>query len=364
MPALIETVPSPRKPRVLIVGAGGIGAVVAASIYDHVRALHGDVTALTTNAAIASVIDAHGFRVSGFGGTRTVRCPCVTELPTDCVPFDFVLLATQPPQVETAAKSVAHVLSDTGAMVCLQNGLCEERIAKIVGDQRVMGAVVAWGATMPDVGVYERTAGGGFAIGTMDNHNDPRLATLATILEPIGTITHTHNLRGARWSKLAINCAISALGTIAGERLGTLMTSLTARRIALRIMTEVVHVARAEKVSLEKVSGTLDLDWIALTDSEIRSWGTASLLAKHTMLLAVGAKYRRMRSSMLSAIERGRPPAVDFLNGEVVTRGEKHGIATPVNAEAQRIVHAIARGEMTSSRDTMRTLAQRVGIAV
>jgi len=53
------------------------------------------------------------------------------------------------------------------------------------------------------------------------------------------------------------------------------------------------------------------------------------LVAKHALLMAVGFRYRRMRSSMLGAIERGRVPAVDFLNGEVVERGKKHGIATP-----------------------------------
>ena len=36
---------------------------------------------------------------------------------------------------------------------------------------------------------------------------------------------------------------------------------------------------------------------------------------------AVGLRYRRMRSSMLAAIERKRTPAIDFLNGEVVIRG-------------------------------------------
>jgi 2-dehydropantoate 2-reductase len=75
------------------------------------------------------------------------------------------------------------------------------------------------------------------------------------------------------------------------------------------------------------------------------------------VLLLVGAKYRRLRSSMLSAIERGREPAVDFLNGEIVTRGARHGLPTPVNSACQDRVHAIARGELRSSIDTVRQLA-------
>jgi 2-dehydropantoate 2-reductase len=349
-------------PRVLVVGCGGIGGVLTGALNEHAVGLV-DVTALTTNEGIAAAVNAQGFRVRGVDGEHVVRGPIITSPPpAGSVEYDWILLATQPPQVEDAARSVAHLLSPNGAMVCLQNGLCESRIEKLLpnGRDRVVGAVVAWGASMPEPGVYERTSAGGFTIGRMDGAEDPRLAELCTILEPVGPVNITRNLAGARWSKLAINCAISTLGTLGGARLGQLMTHRFVRRLALEIMTEVVAVARAERVKLEKVSGTIDLDWIALTPEERRSRGSAGLVAKHSMLLAVGARYRRMRSSMLAAIERGRTPAVDFLNGEVVTHGARHGIATPVNAECQRLVHALARGEMQPGFPVLHALSEHV----
>ena len=191
----------------------------------------------------------------------------------------------------------------------------------------------------------------------MDGVEDPRLHDLAAVLEALGPVTVSSNLAGARWSKLAINCAISSLGTLGGDRLGPLMRHRFVRRLALEIMTEVVAVAHAEGVRLEPVSGTLDLDWMALTSQERGGRARLSLSAKHGLLLVVGAKYRRLRSSMLSAIERGREPAVDFLNGEIVLRGARHGISTPVNAACQERVHAIARGELVSSVALVRQLA-------
>jgi 2-dehydropantoate 2-reductase len=349
-----------EKPRVLVVGCGGIGGIVSSTLIEHSFA---DITALTTNETIAAAVRAHGFRVRGVDGDRNVQGHIVTSPPS--TKFDWILLATQPPQVEEAASSVKHLLTENGAMVCFQNGLCETRIERLFPDNgrdRVIGAVVAWGASMPEPGVYERTSNGGFTIGRMDGAEDPRLADLDTLLEPIGPVTITRNLAGARFSKLAINCAISTLGTLGGQRLGGLMTHRFVRRLALEIMTEVVAVARAEKVKLEKVSGTIDLDWIALTESERKARGSAGLVAKHSMLLAVGARYRRMRSSMLAAIERGRTPAVDFLNGEVVTLGDKHGIPTPVNAEAQRLVHALARREMQPGMPELPLLAEHAGL--
>jgi 2-dehydropantoate 2-reductase len=241
-------------------------------------------------------------------------------------------------------------------MVCLQNGLCEARVAAIAGEERTFGAVVGWGAAMPEPGLYDRTASGGFTLGRMDGKSDPRMQELARALEPIGPCEVTSNLRGKRWSKLAINCAISSLGTIGGDRLGVLLQLRHVRRLALEIMTEVVGVARKERVKLEKVSGTIDLDWIALSEDERRGAGSPALLAKHSLLLAVGFRFRRMRSSMLSAIERGRTPAVEFLNGEIVDRGRRFGVPTPMNERVRELVWDIAKKKEAPGLATLRRL--------
>jgi 2-dehydropantoate 2-reductase len=347
------------RERVLVVGCGGLGGVVAGTLLEHAsQGAPIDLVALTTNQTIADAVNARGFALRGADGLKTIPGRMTTQLSSD-EKFDWMILATQPPQIEEAATRALPHLAEGGHMVCLQNGLCEERIAKFVGRDRVVGAVVAWGAAMPEPGVYDRTSSGGFSIGTLDGaeNSSEMLARLATLLEPVGPVTITKNLSGARWSKLAINCAISTLGTLGGATLGTLMLHRFVRRLALELMTEVVMVSRAEKISLEKVSGTLDLDWIALTENEKRVVGSPGLLAKHSMLLAVGARYRRMRSSMLAAIERGRPPAIDFLNGEVVARGKKRGIATPVNLRATNLIWEIARGKRKPSVETLQALS-------
>jgi 2-dehydropantoate 2-reductase len=59
---------------------------------------------------------------------------------------------------------------------------------------------------------------------------------------------------------------------------------------------------------------------------------------------------------MLSAIERGRRPAVDHLNGEIVTRGDRHNILVPVNATIQRTIHRIADGELRPGLELLRRI--------
>jgi 2-dehydropantoate 2-reductase len=337
--------------RFLVMGCGGVGGILAA----HLAEAEQDVVAVTTNRAIADAVNARGFQLRGEGPARAIRGRVSRDVPEG--PFDYVLLATQPPDVEVAARAALPALAPGGLMVCLQNGLCEDRIAKIAGAERTAGAVVAWGAAMPEPGLYDRTAAGGFTLGRMDGKADERLDELARALEPIGAVEVTSNLTGKRWSKLAINCAISSLGTLSGDRLGGLLQHRFARRLALEIMTECVHVARREGVKLEKVSGTIDLEWIALTGEERRGAPGPTLVAKHALLLGVGFRYRRMRSSMLSAIERGRTPAVDFLNGEVVERAASLRLATPVNARIRKEVWRLARGEATPSLELLKGLA-------
>ncbi len=351
------------SPRFLVMGCGAIGGVLTAALAETGQ----DVTVCTTNKAIHAVVSERGLQVVGEGAPRHVRAKVALGVPgvsgvSNGEKFDYVLLATQPPQVEDAAREALPVLADDGAMVCLQNGLCERRIARIAGDDRVIGAVVGWGATMPEPGLYEKTAAGGFTLGYPAgdpfgaDHDD-----LVSALEAIGPVETTQNLRGKRWSKLAINCAISSLGTIGGDRLGALMQHRIVRRLALEIMTEVVQVARKEGVRLEKVSGTLDLSWIALTEEEMRVAGSPSLVAKHGLLLAVGFRFRRMKSSMLSAIERGRTPAVDFLNGEVVDHAREHGMRVPVNHHVRDTVWAIANGKKKPGMDLVREVYEATG---
>ncbi|MGD0523864.1 MAG: 2-dehydropantoate 2-reductase [Polyangiaceae bacterium] len=336
--------------RFLVMGCGAVGGIVASHLLESGQ----EVTAYSSNAAIADAVDARGFQLRGDGPARSVAGAIQRRLPEG--PFDVVVLATQPTHVEEAARSALPSLAPDGVMLCLQNGLCEARVARIAGDARTVGAVVAWGAAMPEPGLYDRTAAGGFTVGRLDGTSDARLEELARILECVGPTEITRNLAGKRWSKLAINCAISSMGTLGGDRLGALLQHRFVRRLALEVMTEVVQVARREQVTLEKVSGTLDLEWIALTEDERRASGSPALLAKHALLYAVGLRFRRMRSSMLAAIERGREPAVDFLNGEVIERGRQHGIPTPVNARVRSLVWDVAAKKRTPGLDLLREL--------
>lgn len=337
--------------RVVVVGCGGVGGIVAAEL---VAAGH-DVVGVTGNPKIAEAIERDGLvaRLHG-GAVRHVRMRAKERLDDGDGGFQVALLAVPPNAAEQACQELLPHLEGDAPIVCFQNGLIEERLSAALGPERVVGGIVAFGASMNGPGQVEQTSGGGFVVGRLSGEIDEAVRRVARLLEAAGDVDVTPNLRGARWSKLAINCAISSLGTLGGDRLGALMRHRFVRRLCLETMTEVTQVALAEGVRLEKVSGTLDLEWLALDDDERLLPGSPSLFAKHTVLLAVGAKYRRLRSSMLSAIERGREPPVEFLNGEIARRGAKRGIPVPINAGLEERVKALGRKERTPSLAELR----------
>lgn len=328
---------------VLVVGAGGLGGVTAARL---LRAGHA-VDVLVRPGPIADALAADGLQLEE-GGRRTRFRPTVLGDVDRARPYGLVVLATQPPDVEEAAAQVGAALAIDGAAIVLQNGLCEERVARVFGQDRVIGGVVAFGAEQVAPGIVRATSQGGITLGASSARVPvPAMARAEQVLASVAPVARTSNLRGSRWTKLAFNCAISTLGTLGGDRVGPLVRRPLVRRLALEILTECVWVAAAEEVRLEPLAGFLSLDRLALTAAERDHRWHPGWAWRHAALLGVGVKIRHLRSSMLRALEAGRPPAVDFLNGEIVAAAARHGLHVPVNARAQALVHAAARGERT-----------------
>src|SRR5262245_25906725 len=112
---VIEAVMNPQ-PRILVMGAGGIGGIVAATLTEVGTA----VTAVSTNAEIRAAVDKAGFRIVDEGEERIVR-GWVAAAPEG--KYDLCILATQPPNVEDAARTALPHLAEDAQVVVLQNGL-------------------------------------------------------------------------------------------------------------------------------------------------------------------------------------------------------------------------------------------------
>jgi 2-dehydropantoate 2-reductase len=81
---------------------------------------------------------------------------------------------------------------------------------------------------------------------------------------------------------------------------------------------------------------------------------------RHAVIRIIGFKYRRLYSSGLQSIARGRPTEIDFLNGYIAEMGRKYQIATPVNHRIIEIVKKIESGELRSDPGNIRSILKEL----
>ncbi len=347
------------NPRILMMGCGAVGGVIAAGL---LGAGH-DVTLVTHNAAISAAIANNGLHLVTPDGRRTLAAAICAGACSDMAgvegPFDVALLCTKATDVEEAANEALPRLSLDGYVVTLQNGIVEERVSEIVGRQRVVGAIVGWGATMHRPGIYEMMSRGETTIGELDGTLTTRVTELRATLSAAAPTAVSANIVGALWSKLAIDCVVTTLGAITGQTVGALLRRRSARQLALAIVSEVLDTAAAWQVVPEPVGGTLDLARLYVTPARRSRRLRLSHITQHVLMAAVAGKFRRLRSSMLQSLERGRAPEIEFLNGYVVAKARQQAISTPVNDALTAMVREIAAGTRPIHPANLNQLAVR-----
>ncbi|HWE22597.1 MAG TPA: 2-dehydropantoate 2-reductase [Myxococcales bacterium] len=320
--------------RIGVIGVGAIGGVLAARLLRSRRADETIVLAAGSERA-ADTIRRAGLRIRG---ESPVPAPELVgaNLAPSAAPYDLMLLCTRTDTSDAALASAIPLLSSDGALVCVQNGLPEERAAVRAGSRRTLGAVIGWSASSEAYGEYVITGGGKFIVGAVDGSMD-KVMSVKPVLERAFPVRTTSNLRGARWTKLAFNCALSTLGAISGLDFGGLAARADARRLAIRIVGEAIAVAERRGVKLERVVG-LDPRWFVP--------GAKPALVQHVLIWLAARRRPRQRSGMLQRLLAGRPAGqVDDLNGAVVKAAGEVGLKAPLNAQLRHLVHAIERGE-------------------
>ena len=342
-----------EEQRLLLMGCGSVGGVIAGGL---LRAGH-DVTVVTHNEEICHAVNADGLCTIRPEGRWTVPATAHAHLDDEVEgPFDAVYLAMKATEVEQAARDVADRLAPEGYVVTFQNGVVEDRVGAILGRERVVGALVGWGATMHAPGVCEMTSRGELVVGELDGRVTPRVEQLKATLDAVAPTTVSTNIYGVLWSKLAINCVVTTFGAVTGQLLGEMLKRRAVRRLAFVTTSEVVDVAEAHGIELEPVGGTLDIHRLYLPPARRSGGFGIDLLSRHAITYAVGLKFRRLKSSMLQSLERGRRAEIDFMNGYVVERGREKGVPTPVNTALTELVQEVEAGTRPMSPDNLESL--------
>lgn len=316
---------------ILVVGAGAIGAITAVLLKKDGY----DVEIVCKYADYAERISEEGIEVDGACGKVIEKITAYASVSEVRSKKDLVLHATKATEMTVSAHEIKSILKDSGFLVSMQNGICEDELAGILGMEKIIGCVTGWGATMKSQGRMEMTSTGDFVLGYPGREPDEFLKIVAEILSSVVPAKVTGNIMGHLYSKLIINACITSLGAICGLYLGKMLSYKKVRRIFIEIIREAVAVAEKMQLKIEVFAGKLDFREFVTGENFISDF------RRHMTLLVIGYKYRKLKSSSLQSLERGKPTEVDYFNGYIVKNGREIGVSVPVNEAITEMIHEI-----------------------
>jgi 2-dehydropantoate 2-reductase len=341
-----------KEPRIVVVGPGAIGGATAALLARERR----DVTLVCKRPELAARVSAEGVRIRGARGEGHIPMQAVSRIEDLRGTFDFALVAVKAPQLVDAAHRLLPFLRPDSLVVSMQNGICVDALAEEVGRERAVGCVVGWGSTLVEPGDIEVTSGGEMVIGMPSGQDNVRLELLRLIMDGAFPTRTSTDIIGELYSKLIVNSCITSLGALCGLTLGRMLARRDVRALFIAIMREALAVADALGLRLPAYAGRLDYHRF------LSGSGRRADLRRWTFLRAFGFSYRRLRSSSLQSLERGRKTEIDWFNGYIQRRGAETNVPTPVNTRVVAMVKEIESGQRRIDIGNIRALSDSASI--
>lgn len=320
--------------RTAIYGAGSLGTILGAFI----SRTGTPVELINRNKAHIEALKSNGAKVTGtIDFTQSVTAYTPDEMSGT---YDIIFLMTKQQNNKEVVQKLKEYLAADGVLVTFQNGLPELQIAEIIGEERVLGCTVAWGATMLGPGVCELTSEPdalSFSLGSVSTQRSRHFENVKTLLEKMGTVDVEENFIGTRWSKLLINASFSGMSAVLGCTFGEAAKPRESRRIVQALIKECIDVCAAGGIRIEPVQGK---DIVKLLD-----YHNPLKRAFSFFIIPIAIrKHAKLKASMLQDIEKGKLTEVDSINGAVSEYGRKVGCPTPMNDKVVEIIHEIEQG--------------------
>ena len=322
--------------RVAIYGAGSLGTILGAFI----SKAGVPVELINRNKAHIEALRTKGAQVVG---TMQFCQPVIAYTPDEMNgQYDILFLMTKQQHNAEVVQMLKNYLAADGVLVTFQNGLPEMQIAEVLGEERVLGSTVAWGATLQSPGVCELTSEPdalSFSLGAISEKKSKHFAKVKELLELMGTVDVEENFLGTRWSKLLINASFSGMSAVLGCTFGEAAGPKESRKVVQAIIKECIDVCQKGGIRIEPVQGK---DIVKLLN-----YTNALKKAFSFFIIPIAIrKHAKLKASMLQDLEKGKLTEVDAINGAVSEYGQKVGFPTPVNDKVVEIIHKIEKGEL------------------
>jgi 2-dehydropantoate 2-reductase len=300
--------------RFVVFGAGAIGGVIGARLRQSGR----DVVLVARGAQLDAIRRA-GLRIQDPDADTTLRIDAVAHpARADIGRDDVVILAVKSQQTAAALEILRSAAPRDVAVACAQNGVANEPMALRLFPN-VYGIAVLCPAAYLEPGVVQAYAApttGILDVGRYPEGGDQLAADLCLAFRAAGFDAEVRpDIVRWKYGKLLDNLG-NAVEAICGP---------AARRGRIGAL------AREEGVACLRAAGIAYAERDRARSDAIRPRDVAGR--------------PRPGGSTWQSLARGAGSVeTDYLNGEVVLLGRRHGVATPVNELLQRLANELARG--------------------
>lgn len=286
-----------------MLGAGAIGSLYGAKLAS------ANAVTLVGRPEHVAAINAQGLRIEGIESRRVpIRATtAISRIGENAL----ILLTTKVSDSVAALAPIAPLLRDDTTILCLQNGLGSEKIARTAVGARgvVLRGITQFGAIFAGPGVIRYMAPGYTLI---EQHSSSE--QLAGVLTAAGLDCRiSSNILHDVWRKLVLNCVVNPITAILGCEVGGIANP-ELDPLKQLVIDECLAVAATQGL-------TLDVDF-------------------GRQITEVFGPSRNI-ASMLQDLRRGRPTEIDYMNGALAALGAEKGVLCPVNAALVAIIKAM-----------------------
>ncbi len=304
--------------KVAIIGAGALGATFGVLLQE----AGCEVCLVELNEERVRDINNYGITLFMPDGTYKHQWVKAVTDPTTIGKFDIVQISVKGFSTESAAKSAKYLMGEKTHVFSVQNGLGNlEKIAKIVGKERVIGGVTAHSA-MPLDNCHIRYTGGigGVWLGKLNEKEpDDAMMKMIDFLNIAGFEVNLieGNIEVPIWRKLIANVACNAVAALTGFTGWQLIKCDATKELIYKLAEETAAVAKKKGLYFD----------------EMKNPGEFSIKA------VAGVQDNKV--SMLQDIDADRRTEIDSLNGEISRIGKELNVATPFNDAITLMVKAL-----------------------
>lgn len=293
--------------RIAIMGAGGVGGFYGGRL---AQAGH-DVTFITRGEHLRAIQE-KGLSLVGAGGDALIQGAKATDDPAQIEPVDYVLFCVKLFDTEDAARAIRPLLSQGGVCITLQNGVDgQQRIAAVVGNDRVIGGIAFVSAVIESPGVIRyNSKSPSIRFGESDGRMSERATLFRDACKAAGFNAEiVADIRSALWHKFVGLTVNAALTSLVRKPAGVCYHDPDLLALARSGFEEAAAVARAMGIALP---------------DDIVEWQVRN----HQNFPP------EMYASMYHDLARSRRLELESLSGLIVRKGRELGVPTPFHTMA------------------------------